>query len=522
MGSMPNIFGNVSPYMANPQVASSLVGSQPLNPEYYATKQATDALAKYFGGTSGTYAGPSGGTGISNPNTEYGVNIGGRMYNAGNLAADLQKWGPDQLKWHGYDPGILAGINPQGYTGPGISVPGPAGAGPQMTAAQMIMAGRAGDPNNVAGAATPNMVRPGTAAGMPPATMGPTAPTGSAAGQPMQPGTYAQQAVLAAGVPQATQPNASGPSFTPTGGPSFNNSSQFFAPALPNTPASQAGGGQAGSNTGVNSIDQWMANFLGQGGQPTDQTQAWHSMIDAQQRGIKENFANLNEAFNVSGNRFSSSYGNAATDFWSQTSKDQNSLLAQMTLASQEAARQRQMGLASQLSSQAFQGTELGQQQAFAGASQASSQAAQMAQMLAQMSAQGGSAMFGAENQAANSLFNNAQSLLPFLSNLNQQGAGNLSQLYNQSLQTGGQLGGQQYGTLQDQINRMYQQFYATQPQTNPLLQYLMSGATTNPQLMYPSIPQSQLGSTLGGIGGILGGLGGLLGFLFPGFNSNP
>jgi hypothetical protein len=228
-------------------------------------------------------------------------------------------------------------------------------------------------------------------------------------------------------------------------------------------------------------------------------------MIAAQQRNIQENFGNLNEAMNVSGNRFSTSFGTAATDYWNQASKDQNSLLSQMTLASQEAAKQRQMGAAGQLSGQAFQSGMLGQQQAYGAASQAAQGSDAASQMLAQLSAQGASSLFGGENAAATGMYGATMNTLPLD-----------VQSYMHNLGLGSQLGSQQYGTLQDQINRQYQEYLRTQPQYNPLLPYMSQAGTSYPPQAYPSFPPSLMASLLGASGGILGAIPGLIQALGP------
>lgn len=293
-----------------------------------------------------------------------------------------------------------------------------------------------------------------------------------------------------------------GPAFTPTGGPALTPTSQYFSAPTPAAPGSSSTPGGGG---GANSVDQFLANLIGQGGQPTDSTKAWQDMIAAQQRNIQENFGNLNEAMNVSGNRFSTSFGTAATDYWNQASKDQNSLLSQMTLASQEAAKQRQMGAAGQLSGQAFQSGMLGQQQAFQAASQAAQGSDLASQMLAQLSAQGASSLFGGENAAATGMYGATMATLPLD-----------VQSYMQNLGLGSQLGSQQYGTLQDQINRQYQEYLRTQPQYNPLLPYMSQAGTSYPPQAYPSFPPSLMSALLGASGGILGSIPGLIQALGP------
>lgn len=155
-------------------------------------------------------------------------------------------------------------------------------------------------------------------------------------------------------------------------------------------------------------------------GMPTDVGAAWQAMIDAQQRNIAQQGANLREQFAFGGDLASSPFGQAATDFYSQTAKDQNALLAQMQQQASEAAAGRAM-------------------------------------------------------QTGMGLTNNAT-----------------------------QLGGALQGLDQQAIQNMLQEFMRTQPQYNPLINMLFSGATTFP-------PTVQTGSGSGGLGGVLGDLGGLL-----------
>jgi len=56
----------------------------------------------------------------------------------------------------------------------------------------------------------------------------------------------------------------------------------------------------------------------------------WQAMIDAQQRNIGQNQANLREQFAGMGNLAGSPFGTAMTDFMTQTTKDQNALLGQL------------------------------------------------------------------------------------------------------------------------------------------------------------------------------------------------
>lgn len=79
-------------------------------------------------------------------------------------------------------------------------------------------------------------------------------------------------------------------------------------------------------------------------GMPISTMDQWQAMLQAQQRNIEQNQANLREEFAFSGNLEASPFGTAMTDFMSQTSLDQNALLAMMETQAMEQARGRQMG----------------------------------------------------------------------------------------------------------------------------------------------------------------------------------
>ena len=116
--------------------------------------------------------------------------------------------------------------------------------------------------------------------------------------------------------------------------------------------------------------------------------------------------------------------------------------------------------------------------------------------------------MFGTENQAAM-----GQSALTLaLQQLGMQGGSQFNNAWNQNLQTGSQLGGQQYQLGQNELNNMYQEWMRQQPQYNPLLSMYYGAATNYPQFVQPGYQPGMLGGLLGGLGGLLGGVGGLMG----------
>lgn len=82
---------------------------------------------------------------------------------------------------------------------------------------------------------------------------------------------------------------------------------------------------QGGSSNipGLNTL----ANVASQG---ISAVPTWQTMVDAMQRNIGENAANLKEQFNAAGGLASSPYGTAVSDYYSQTAKDEGSTLAQL------------------------------------------------------------------------------------------------------------------------------------------------------------------------------------------------
>lgn len=303
------------------------------------------------------------------------------------------------------------------------------------------------------------------------------------------------------------------------------------------------------------SIDQWMVSQLpnvqylqniaqGQGaGSPYDTTNVWQSMVDAQQRQIQQNQASLMEMFNASGNYQSTPFANAAVDYMSQVSKDQNALLAQLQQQSWENAAGRQYGAASSLAGFANAGAGQLSGQDFASQMaqyQASLQAAlglsggsdQALQLLSQygygaeglMNTNSAGAlgnMYNTSNNALQSMYGSMMGLIPSylqydttLRGLGLTGANYMTGAEQGQLGLGNQLGTTQYGTLQQQLNNQYQEWLRTQSQYNPLLPYFSSAATTYPQLMYPTMTPStlsQVGSILGGAGSFLGALPGIV-----------
>jgi len=132
---------------------------------------------------------------------------------------------------------------------------------------------------------------------------------------------------------------------------------------LQNQLLSFLGGGQS-NIPGASSLTS-----MAQTGNPISALPEWQKMIQAQQRGIGENAANLKEQFAFMGDLASSPMATGMSDYFAQTSKDQNALLGQLETQSMEAAMQRELaasqditgmaGAESQFLNQLFQGSAL-------------------------------------------------------------------------------------------------------------------------------------------------------------------
>jgi hypothetical protein len=108
---------------------------------------------------------------------------------------------------------------------------------------------------------------------------------------------------------------------------------------------------------------------MAQTGNPISALPEWQKMIDAQQRGIGQGATNLKEQFAFMGDLASSPFATGMSDYFSQTTKDQNALLGQLDTQAMEAAMQRELaasqditgmaGAESQFLNQLFQGSAL-------------------------------------------------------------------------------------------------------------------------------------------------------------------
>ena len=416
-------------------------------------------------------------------------------------------FGPGQQRVAGHQiPGLPWYGNP-GYRSPLYPSAGGPGAAPPPGGLQRPLPPRA-------------RTTPPPGGPIPPPGGGPPRPLPPRARPPLPPGGQPP--------PPGGQPPPPGAPPPPPGGP----------PPPPNAPPPGIPGAPPPTNYGGGSADQFLAGVAGRdmgylqgiaqnAGYATDATPAWQAMVAAQQRGLDRRFADLTESMNVNGNRFSTAFGSAATDFWNQAGLDQNALLLQGVMASQESARNRELqaggqlaqmahGGASQLSSQNFQSAMQQQQQALQAAQMLFGGGAQAANALAGYGAQGANALlqgsitgaqglFGAQNQAAMAEIQRQLALRQ----MGLGAAGDLSRLWQSNLGLGSQLGGQQYALMQNQMQQAYAEWLRTQSYNNPLLPYMFSGATAQqPQFMpqyRPPLWSQILGGGLGMAGNILG-----------------
>lgn len=132
---------------------------------------------------------------------------------------------------------------------------------------------------------------------------------------------------------QATQPGQLTPGLTPT---------------LQDLQSFLSGGGS--SMPGLNQLGQ-----MAQTGDPISVTPEWQAMIAAQQNNIEAQQANLKEQFGFAGDLSSSPFGDSMAMFQSQTTRDQNALLGQLTQQSLESAAGRQLTAGQDISQMGMQ-----------------------------------------------------------------------------------------------------------------------------------------------------------------------
>lgn len=373
---------------------------------------------------------------------------------------------------------------------------------------------------------------------------------GAPGGSQFNPGTNAGGGGFGQGNGSGSGTGGANPNPFPSGGGSGGSGSGGSGtggggttlPSLPGNPASPTyndpnvsalssgtGTGAVAANGAPSSASEWLAagaNDFGylqgfaQDGQATNTMPAWQAMVEAQERNLDRRYADLQESFNVSGNRASTPFGQAAVDFQTQAGLEQNALLAQMTQQALEAATGRQFGAAGQLgqmaqqgigqlSGQDFQSDMWQMQHAYDLAQQMYQGSVGAAQSLNDTAMRAATAMYGAETAAGMSETDRQMALMQ----MTLGGANDLSSLWMQNLGVGSTLGQQQYGIGQNDIDRVYQEWLRTRNYNSPLLPYQYAGATGYPVTAYPQQNQSQwpsiLGSVAGPLSGLLGGIGG-------------
>lgn len=181
---------------------------------------------------------------------------------------------------------------------------------------------------------------------------------------------------------------------------------------------------------------------------------------------------------------------------------------------------------AGQLSAQDFQAWQQEQAAAAAAAQAAAGGADAASKAIADASGAAGSAMYGTsvdatkalygtENLAARDMFNQQnqsyQQLMAYDQALRQLGinAGtNYSNLNTQNLQTGAQLGAQEFGVDSYNLDRLFQEYMRRLPENSPLMPYLAAMSTAQPVMYQPQYRPSAFSEYAGAIGGLVGGLG--------------
>lgn len=191
-------------------------------------------------------------------------------------------------------------------------------------------------------------------------------------------------------------------------------------------------------------------------GLPVDQIDAWQHAIQAQQRNIDQNATNLREQFAFRGNLASSPFGQAMTDFYGQTAKDQNALLADMVRQSSESAAGRRVDAGKAVLDANLGTAGLGLE---AGRMQLSNE------------------QLAAQNKLASS---------QFMTSMQAQ----IGQLF--------------AGMDQSSINATLQEFIRTNPDYSPLLNMMFGMATTFPPLVNEGASAK---STVGTIAGLAPGV---------------
>lgn len=276
-------------------------------------------------------------------------------------------------------------------------------------------------------------------------------------------------------------------------------------PSLPGVLGTAMSGGLTPQNSTVSQIAQT--------GDPTDQTAAWQSMIQAQQHNIQENEANLREQFGSTGNLKGSSFQTAANDFMSQTTKDQNTLLAQMQTQASEAAAGRKLQAGQDLLGASATGSQIAlsagqtavQNQQFGTQTQVGAaqtdlntqvQNAQIQQQAGQVQADlyktgSGEALSAGQTEAQLAQQGSAQQL---------QTAQTVNAAYDD-------LGKVFQGMDQNAINSVLQEFIRTSPEYSPLLQYMYGFSTTFPPTVTDKYGIGASGGITQGIGSALQGL---------------
>lgn len=211
-------------------------------------------------------------------------------------------------------------------------------------------------------------------------------------------------------------------------------------------------------------------NSLAATGLPTDVLPQWQAMIDAQQRNISQQNAQLRENMASTGNLQSSVYGQALVDFNSQTAKDQNALLAQMTQQSLEAARNRQATAAPGLANLTAGLQESAANRKVQSAADLAGVSANTGVANAQIQTGAGGQMAGITQQQIQNQLASSQ----FLAGLQPQAASTL-------MSAAGTLASALQSMDQTSVQATLQEFIRTRPEYGPLMNMIFGLATTFP-----------------------------------------
>jgi hypothetical protein len=184
---------------------------------------------------------------------------------------------------------------------------------------------------------------------------------------------------------------------------------------------------------------------MSQTGNPINVMPEWQSMVNAMQQNTAQQAADLKEQLSAGGNLVGTPYGTTMQDFYSNIGAQQQALLGQLSTQAQQQAVQNML------------------------------------------SAQGTLGQLGLTGQEAN------------ITNM----LGAQGQIMGQVLPTSAQ----QQGIQQAGLANAYQEWLRTQPQYNPLMNYMFGAGTTFPPYLFPGASSSPFSNLGQGLGTLLGNI---------------